>query len=385
MKALVLTPSTRSTEVRDIPTPTPGPGEVLIRVRAVALNPVDVIYVEDPVAEQHQRVVGTDFAGVVTAASNDLAKVEDGRIQNGARVAGFLQGASSANDRPGAFAEYVTAPYDLLWTIPESMSFEQASTVSMCGLTAAQAVFYRFGLPGPFSSGSVATSDDPVHVLVYGSSTCLGLLAAQLVHRVGEASGRRIRLIGVASSSKHEFLRAAPYNYDFLVDYHEQDWPAQVRDATGGNGVHFALDTVLERDTVAKVHSTVGPQGKYHVFRGPHGGKFDLANLAIKPVFGPVYEGLGVGLSFGPGAFFPAKPEAREFAAKFFAFLNSGARDDEIKLQPNPIRQMPGGLERIVPDGFALLSGMVVDRKPLDRSEEYMRPISAEKLVYTIV
>lgn len=92
MKALILTPSTRSTEVRDIPTPTPGPGEVLIRVRAVALNPVDVTYVEDPVAEQHQRVVGTDFAGVVTGASNDLANIEDGRIQNGARVAGFLQG-----------------------------------------------------------------------------------------------------------------------------------------------------------------------------------------------------------------------------------------------------------------------------------------------------
>ncbi|KAM3552871.1 hypothetical protein MY1884_006979 [Beauveria asiatica] len=143
MEALILTPSTRSTDVRDIPTPTPGPGEVLIRVRAVALNPVDVIYVEDPVAEQHQRVVGTDFAGVVTAASNDLVKVED---------------ASSANDRPGAFAEYLTAPYDLLWTIPESMSFEQASTVSMCGLTAAQAVFYRFGLPGPFFVSWVKTN-----------------------------------------------------------------------------------------------------------------------------------------------------------------------------------------------------------------------------------
>ncbi|KAK8912221.1 Enoyl reductase [Metarhizium anisopliae] len=384
MKALILTPSTRSAEVRDIPTPTPGPGEVLIRVHAVALNPVDVIYVEDPVAEQQQRVVGTDFAGVVIGASNDLANVEDGRIQNGTRVAGFLQGASSSNDRPGAFAEYITAPYDLLWTIPGSLSFEQASSVSMCGLTAAQAVFYRFGLPGPFSPGDVGTSDDPVNVLVYGSSTSLGLFAAQLVRRVGETSGRRIRLIGVASSSKHEFLCTAPYKYDFLVDYRQQDWPAQVRNATGGSGVHFALDTISERDTVANVHSTVGPQGKYHVFRGPRGGKFDTANLTIQPIHGPVYEGLGVGISFGPGIFLPAKPEAREFAAKFFAFLNSGARDNEIKLQPNPIRRMPGGLERIVPDGFALLSGMVVDRKRLDRSEEYMKPISAEKLVYTI-
>lgn len=45
---------------------------------------------------------------------------------------------------------------------------------------------------------------------------------------------------------------------------------------------------------------------------------------------------------------------------------------------------MPGGLERIVPDGFALLTGLVIDRKGFGRTEDYMRPISAEKLVYTI-
>lgn len=209
--------------------------------------------------------------------------------------------ASSSNDRPGAFAEYVAAPYDLLWTIPDSLSFEEASTVSMCGLTAAQAVFDRFGLPGPFSTGSITTSDDPINVLVYGSSTSLGLLAAQLVHRVAETSGHIIRLIGAASSSKHEFLRAAPYKYDYLVDYREKDWPAQVRSATGGNGVHFALDTISERDTVAKVHSTLGPEGKYHVFRSASGGNFDTANLATKPIYGAVWEGLGVEIGYGAG------------------------------------------------------------------------------------
>ncbi|OWT43224.1 zinc-binding oxidoreductase [Pochonia chlamydosporia 170] len=384
MKALILTPSSRTTEVRDIPAPTPGPGEVLIRVHAVALNPVDALYVQEPVAEQQQRVVGTDFAGIVVGASDELRGVADGRVQNGTRVAGFLQGASSANDRPGAFAEYATAPYDLLWTIPEGLSFEEAATISMCGLTAAQGIFDRFGLPGPFSAGQIVPSDDPINVLVYGSSTSLGQLAAQLVHRVGEASGRSIRLIGVASSSKHEFLRGAPYKYDYLVDYREQDWPEQVRRATGDNGVHFALDTISERDTVAKVHSTLNPQGKYHVFRSARGGGFDTANLAIQPIYGAVWEGLGVGIGYGHGVFFPAKPEAREFAAKFFDFLNSGAKENDVKLHPNPIRRMPGGLERIVPDGFALLTGLVIDRKGFGRTEDYMRPISAEKLVYTI-
>lgn len=171
----------------------------------------------------------------------------------------------------------------------------------MCGLTAAQGIFDRFGLPGPFSAGQIVPSDDPINVLVYGSSTSLGQLAAQLVHRVGETSGRSIRLIGVASSSKHEFLRGAPYKYNYLVDYRQQDWPEQVRRATGDKGVHFALDTISERDTVAKVHSTLNPQGKYHVFRSARGGGFDTANLAIQPIYGAVWEGLGVGIGYGHG------------------------------------------------------------------------------------
>jgi hypothetical protein len=49
------------------------------------------------------------------------------------------------------------------------------------------------------------------------------------------------------------------------------------------------------------------------------------------------------------------------------------------------VRLMPGGLERVVPDGFALLgAGSVSQRTKLARSEEYMHPISAEKLVYRI-
>lgn len=65
MKALVLTPSTATAAVHDIPRPVPGPGEVLIRVQAVAINPVDHIYFEDSIATQDQRVLGVDFAGEV--------------------------------------------------------------------------------------------------------------------------------------------------------------------------------------------------------------------------------------------------------------------------------------------------------------------------------
>lgn len=75
---------------------------------------------------------------------------------------------------------------------------------------------------------------------------------------------------------------------------------------------------------------------------------------------------------------------AREFAASFFGFLGSLAATGKLKLQPNPLRRMPGGLERIVPDGFALLRGRGATDKTEEREEEYMRPISGEKLVYTV-
>lgn len=85
------------------------------------------------------------------------------------------------------------------------------------------------------------------------------------------------------------------------------------------------------------------------------------------------------------GAIITANPEARVFATKFFNFLSTAVADGKVKLEPNPVRLMPGGLERIVPDGFVLLgSGMVSQRSSASRNEDYMRPISGEKMVYKI-
>ncbi|KAL2835440.1 chaperonin 10-like protein [Aspergillus pseudoustus] len=389
MQALVLTPATRSASVQEIPIPTPGPGEVLIRVRAVAINPVDQIYFAEPIAAQAQRVLGVDFAGEVVGRHADLKNSSDKRVKIGERVAGFVQGANSVNDRPGAFAQYVVSPHDLLWTIPSTLLYEQASTVSMCALTVAQALFPRFGLPSPFWNSQVPIphdEDETINMLIYGSSSSLGFYGAQLVHLAAQASGRRIRLIGTASSRKHALLSAEPYGYDVLLDYRDPEWPAKVRDATGGVGVHYALDTISERDTVGKVHSTLYKHGKYHVFRSPSGGQYNTSDAAIQPAYGTVWEGLGHVIDYGDGHVFSAPPESREFAIKFYEFLSSAVDGGKVALEPNPVRKMPGGLERIVPDAFALLSGLVSDRRDKDRQgqDDHSRPISGEKLVYSI-
>ncbi|RSL44842.1 hypothetical protein CEP54_014522 [Fusarium duplospermum] len=385
MKALVLTPSIRSASVEDVPQPIPKPGEVLIRVKAIALNPVDQLYVSNPIATQKKRVVGTDFSGVVVEASPELGGSSDPRVKPGTRVAGFLQGACSVNDRPGAFAEYITAPYDLIWAIPPGISLEEASTVSMCSLTAAQGLYPRLGLPNPFSD-SQAEEDTAksINVFIYGSSTSVGLYAAQLVHLSASVSGTKIQLIGAASRSKHDFLRQEPYNYDVLVDYHDTDWVQQVKAATGENGVDFALDCISEGETVYGTHETLATEAKFAVFRGPVGGEYDPSKLRIKPIYGAVWEGLGAEIEYN-NTVIPASREAREFARQHFDFLSVGTSSEQSRIEPNPVRIMPGGFERVVPDGFTLLgSGSVSQRSSVKGGEEHMRPISAEKLVYRV-
>jgi NADPH:quinone reductase-like Zn-dependent oxidoreductase len=121
------------------------------------------------------------------------------------------------------------------------------------------------------------------------------------VHLAAKASETHIRLIGVARSSKHNVLYSAPYSYNILVDYHDPNWPGQVVAATGGAGVHYALDTISERDTVENVHSTLHPQGKYHVFRSQGGGQYETSHLKTQPIYGTVWEGLGHSIDYGNG------------------------------------------------------------------------------------
>ncbi|KAH0429428.1 zinc-binding oxidoreductase [Colletotrichum camelliae] len=387
MKALVLSPSERSVSIKETRIPSPGPREILIKICAVALNHVDALYVNNPIAAQDDRIIGSEFSGQVVQVGDGLDVVDDARTKIGARVAGFVQGACSANLRPGAFAEYLAVEYDLTWHIPTPMSFESAATISLCGLTAAQGVFARLQLPCPFSntrgfSGLGLAEDSPVKVFIYGATSSLGLYAAQLVRASEKTSGRRIRLIGAAGASKHAMLKQEPYGYDALVDYHDADWVEQVRGAARG-GVQYAIDAISKSPSVEQVERTLAEDGQFAVFRSPALGGFDISKMRVKPLIGAVWEGLGVEVLYqdivansGPlilGATLPANPEARRITAEFYNYMGSEASSGVVKVQSNPVRLMPGGLERIASEGFALLTGAGGEQ-----------PVSAEKIVYTI-
>ncbi|CAK9782629.1 GroES-like protein [Cutaneotrichosporon oleaginosum] len=375
MDALVLTPSTRSVTLTFVPTPKPGPGEVLIKVHAIALNPIDSLYVLDPVAET-DRVIGTDFAGTVAELGEGVRNRKVGD-----RVAGFVQGACSTNDRPGCFAEYVVSPWDLLWAVPASMQPREAATVSMCGLTAAQGAFYRLGVPLPpdFPTPAIkSASPAPLSVknatvLVYGGSTSLGMFALQLLRRALPHA----QIIAVASAKHAQFLSASPYTADTVVDYRNDAWPDDVR-ALAPQGVDYALDCISEGATVERVHSTLAEQARLAVFRSPSGGGFP-ADLRVSPIYGAVWEGLGHDVGYNGGVL-PADPAARAFAVAFDAYLSLHP------LEPNPTRLLDGGLARVTAEGFALLGGpMVTQRSQPMVDGVTLKHLSGEKAVYEIV
>jgi len=235
MKALILDAPARTARVESIPQPEPGPQEVLVQVAAVSLNPIDPLYVQHPLASSG-RTVGSDFAGTVVSLGHEVPSSSG--LHVGSRVSGFLQGACSVNDRPGAFAEYLVVSWDLVWKVPGSLMLEEAAGVSLVALTAAQGMWYRLGLQAPFEYDAKKVLEEhpewfksrsnstgsTLNFFIYGASTSVGLFASQMIRISAKASGNNIRLFGAASKSKWKMLQAEPYGYEQLVDYRDEDW-----------------------------------------------------------------------------------------------------------------------------------------------------------------
>ncbi|RDL30174.1 GroES-like protein [Venustampulla echinocandica] len=404
MEALVLDVPKRTATVKTLPIPSPSPTQLLVRTHFVALNPVDALYVSHPLAPKSQtRIVGSDFAGTVQQLGSSIPASARESLKIGTHVAGFLQGACSVNERPGAFAKFIVVDWDLVWRVPGWMGLESAAGVSLCALTAAQGLFARLGVEAPFEWDSRNTDNergvsevkdnthgkngDPLKVFIYGASTSLGQYAAQLVRIAAHASGREAVLFGAASPARHAMLKVPPYSYNGLVDYREANWVEKLLEVQNGEGVQYAFDCISEGDSVRNVIKTVAPGGKMAVFRSREGKAWaaEPGELPFEPVYGAVWEGLGVEVQY-QGFTVPASASAREFAVNFYGFLSSMTEEDgPLVLRPNLVRLMPGGLERIVPDGFALLGPGSMDNRDTSRSEAYMRPISAEKLVYQVL
>lgn len=183
----------------EVPRPKVGPGEVLLRVRAAAVNPVDWKVMSgglDPLMDTRFPVVpGWDVAGVVEQVGIDVPEYEVGDAVMAYARKDYVHG--------GTFAEFVTVPVRTSALKPSSLTWEQAAGLPLAGLTAYQTLT-RLGT----SAGDT--------VLVHAAAGGVGTFAVQIARHLGA------RVIGTASAASHERLRelgAEPVEYgEGLID-----------------------------------------------------------------------------------------------------------------------------------------------------------------------
>lgn len=386
MRALITAPGNTAT-VSLVPIPEPAPGELVVRVHSIALNPVDVLYVSEP-SHPLGRTIGSDFSGVVHALGRGVShrKVGD-------RVAGFLHGACTENVLPGAFAEFLVVPSDLVFLIPDNLSFQQAAVFPLCLLTAAQALYLRLNvpppismLPGPGEEGNEWLRSTPrlssacaKSILVYGGSTSVGQYVIQLALLSG------LNVFVAASLRNHAFI-AQELRARSCVDYHNTQWPALVRTEVAGRGVEpisLAVDCISEGMTTSQCAQTFGDRGGTCIVLRSQAWEKATVRPDVQVQYTAVWSMLGREFSYNHGTLFPYLQDDYNLAKAVYRWLSASNVLVEGVVKPNRVRELSGGLDAVVSEGFPLLgAGYVSQRSTVD--EQGRLPLSAEKIVFTL-
>jgi NADPH:quinone reductase-like Zn-dependent oxidoreductase len=194
--------------VEEIPTPEPRKGEVLVQIKATAINPSDVKNVAGRFNASLPRVPGRDYAGVIVG----------GGAENGSEVWG--SGAGFGIDRDGAHAEYVVIPAEWISQKPPNLSMEQAAAVGVPYLTAWSALVQVGNIQGGET------------LLVVGVTGAVGHAATQIAH------WKKARVIGAARHSDN------PSKADAVINTATHDLAQEVRALTDGEGADLVLDAV---------------------------------------------------------------------------------------------------------------------------------------------
>ncbi|WP_105317998.1 zinc-binding dehydrogenase [Thermus tenuipuniceus] len=226
-------------KVAEVPTPEPGPKEVRIRVKAAALNHLD-IWVRKGVASPKlplPHILGADASGVVDAVGPGVTGFVPGDevVVNPGLSCGHCERCLAGEDnlcpkyeilgehRFGAYAEYLVVPEVNLLKKPPNLSFEEAAAIPLTFLTAWQMVVDKL---------QVRPGED---VLVMAAGSGVSVAAIQIAKLFGA------RVIATAGSEE-KLRKAKELGADETVNYTHPDWPKEVRRLTSGKGADKVVD-----------------------------------------------------------------------------------------------------------------------------------------------
>lgn len=248
--------------VREISTPQPGPGEVLVRLRAAALNHRDVWIQKGQYAGiKLPCTLGADGAGEVAALGEGVTGWQLGAgviIYPGVEW-GDAEKAQSRNFRvlgmpdPGTFAEYITVPAHYLRDKPAFLSWDQAAALPLAGLTAYRAAFGRAQL----QAGE--------RVLVTGIGGGVALQAAQLCAARGAE-------VWATSGDDDKLTRALALGVGLKggINYNTENWVRTLTqqagggfdviiDSAGGDAFNALIDAAAPGGRIVFFGGTLGP------------------------------------------------------------------------------------------------------------------------------
>jgi NADPH:quinone reductase len=186
---------------------------------------------------------GDDVAGVVSKVGT---AVHD--FKPGDRVAGFHRMLTPG----GSYAEYAIVPSSTTFHLPDNISFEQAATLPLSGMTAALALYQGLGLPTPWNPVS---ANDKFPILIYGGASAVGAFALQFAKLSGLNP-----IIAVAGNGIDfvESLNCA----DVIIDYRQGDVGQRIKDALQGQQLRHAFDAISSGDTWKIALEAMGPDVK---------------------------------------------------------------------------------------------------------------------------
>jgi NADPH:quinone reductase-like Zn-dependent oxidoreductase len=222
-------------------------GEVLIRTKAISLNPIDIIAMQVEAVRNHlygapdgsDIILGWDVAGEVVATDPSVTKLKPGD-----RVFGCIKFPGKGK----AYAEYVAAPNDQLALIPDGVTFESAAAAGLAAITAYEALV---------DSGKLSKDDK---VLIHGAAGGVGHFAVQIAKSFGAY------VIGTASAGNLDFVKSM--GADEVIDYQKQKFEDVVRDAD------LVLDSLGEENLLRSIDA-VKEGGRVVSLKGGFEGEVD--------------------------------------------------------------------------------------------------------------
>lgn len=269
MKAVVLTKTggPENLEIQDIDTPEPGPGQVRVRIHAAALNRRDFWITKGlyPGLDL-PAVLGSDGAGIIDKAGDGVDNSrtgeeviiypgydwgDDPRVQSkNYRILGM--------PKQGTFAEYICVPLEYIHPKPGHLDWGETAAFSLAALTAWRAVVTKAGvIPG-------------MKLLVTG----IGGGVATTIMLFAAARGAEVY---VTSGSDAKIARAQSLGARGGVNYHNDDWDAELKKMCGG------VDVVIDGNAGSIFQScfnVLNPAGSYIIYGGTRGNPPEGINIA---------------------------------------------------------------------------------------------------------